>query len=73
MMKVQTDDIIAADSCMNEGLIAGQGGDCERKTLLKQKMCEMAVEAGSEKGSVGQCAQNPDLMGNTVRNGGVGD
>ena len=72
MRKVESDDIIAADSCMQEDQKNHYKSECEAKIKYKKEMCAMAIASGWVKQTPEQCFANPEFMGITVRNGGVG-
>ena len=73
MYKLGTDDIITADPCMNEDAKRHYESDCAAKIHYKKAMCEIAISGGWVKKTPEQCFADPNFMGSTVRNGGVGN
>lgn len=72
MFKMETDDIIAADPCMEEEEKRRHKNACAEKRYYKAGMCKMAIANESRKGTVEKCVADPDFMGTTVKNDGVG-
>jgi len=72
MYKIGTDDIIAADPCMKEDEKINYRNDCDAKIKYKKEMCNLAIGSGWVKKSRDACFADPEFMGGTVRNGGVG-
>jgi hypothetical protein len=73
MAVVESDDIIAADPCMQEDSKVSYRNGCEARQHYKREMCRMAIRRGSERRSLEQCFRDPLFMGSTVANDGVGE
>jgi hypothetical protein len=72
MSTLETDDEIAAGSCINKESAKRFKDDCIAKLHYKQAMCELAIARGHIAGGVNRCLADQDFVGSTVRNGGVG-
>ena len=66
-----TDDLIAAQPCMDREAKVHFLNACAERQHYKQSLCKLVVEAGSRPGSVEQCMQDIQFSGPTVRNGGA--
>ena len=73
MLKMETDDEIAASGCMEQERKRVFPNSCASNTHFKQRMCEVMIQSGTEAGTLERCMNDPTFMGRTVRNGGVGD
>ena len=71
MATMETDDIIAASSCLEHESQIRFRSPCNGKYRYKQGMCELSVRSGSYTGSVDHCVKDPLFLGPTVRNGGA--
>ncbi len=72
MLKLETDDEIAASACIVEEGKRRFRSTCASNTHFKRRMCELMIRSGTRGSSLAQCVQDPDFMGGTVRRGGVG-
>ena len=72
MLKLETDDEIAADECIGEQIKATFPSECAAKIHFKRAMCGLVIARDGSRGTVEQCVKDPAFMGRTVRNGGVG-
>lgn len=71
MQTLQTDDEIAASDCIGQQLARPFADDCAARQHYKAELCAQAV-AGEGGRSVADCLADPDFLGPTMRNGGVG-
>lgn len=71
MQTLQTDDEIAASDCIGQQLAQPFADDCAARQHYKAAMCAQAA-AGEGGRSVADCLADPEFLGPTVRNGGVG-
>jgi hypothetical protein len=71
LFKSGTDDLIAAQPCMDHESTLQFRNGCDQKQHYKQSLCKLIINAGSRAGSVEQCIQDPEFSGPTVRNGGA--
>jgi hypothetical protein len=72
MAQLETDDEIPAMDCIaKENAIAFRSA-CAAKRHYKKAMCELSISHGTLKGDVARCVADPEYVGATVRNGGVG-
>lgn len=72
MLKLETDDEIAASACIGDERRRRFRSACAANTHFKRAMCEVTVRSGTRSGTVDQCVRDPDFKGRTVRRGGVG-
>lgn len=72
MLTLQTDDEIAVSDCIAENLKKPFAGECAAKTHFKRAMCGLSPQESGPAGSVERCVADPDFMGRTVSNNGVG-
>ena len=72
MAKLETDDEIAASSCI--GLEAARvfTSDCAAKLYYKKTMCQLAISRKQRQDDIDRCLADSEFRGATVRNGGVG-
>ena len=68
---MQTDDIIAAQPCMDHESRRHQGEECATKRHYKQDWCRVLVHDRSIGQSLAECLADPEAMGPTVRNSGA--
>ena len=66
-----TDDIIAAQPCMDRESRISFRDICAEKKHYKEKLCRRMVASGSRPGSVDDCMKDLKFSGPTVRNGGA--
>ncbi|MBH9551895.1 hypothetical protein [Inhella gelatinilytica] len=69
MWKVGTDDIIAAQPCLEREEKVSFRSSCTAKQHYKRKICGLNVLNGGP--SIEKCMADPGFMGPTVRNGGA--
>jgi hypothetical protein len=72
MLKLETDDEIAASDCIEKELKRKFRNRCAAKLHFKKGMCEAMIRSQTRSGSVAQCVRDPKFMGRTVAAGGVG-
>jgi hypothetical protein len=72
MLKLETDDEIAASDCIEKELKKKFRTGCAAKLHYKKGMCEAMIRNKTRTGSVTQCVRDPKFMGHVVTNGGVG-
>jgi hypothetical protein len=72
MLKMQTDDEIAASACIETEMRRSFPSSCASNLHFKRSMCELLVRAGTRPGTVEQCVQDSTFKGRTVENKGVG-
>ena len=66
-----TDDLIAAQPCIDREAKLRFPDACAEKQHYKQTLCKLVIDAGSRPGSFEQCMQDTQFSGPTVRNGGA--
>jgi hypothetical protein len=71
LFKSETDDIIAASSCLEYESRRLFRSSCTGKIYYKRSLCELAIAAGQRSDSVDSCLKDPLFIGPTVRNGGA--
>ena len=69
LFETETDDIIAAQPCMDRELTGRTDDDCAQKKRYKLALCRLFVERGVRPGSVDECFNDPAFSGPTVRRG----
>ena len=72
MLTLETDDEIAASSCITQQGQRRFRNPCPSNTHFKKRMCELMVRSGTRGGTVDQCVRDPSFRGRTVNRGGVG-
>lgn len=72
MSKLETDDEIAASSCINGESLTAFPDKCTAKRYYKRALCELSIARNSRSGSVEDCVQDKSFAGSTVKNKGVG-
>ena len=72
MSTLETDDEIAASSCISAELARTFAGDCEAKVYYKKAMCQRTISLRQRPDDIDHCLADKSFMGSTVRNGGVG-
>lgn len=72
MLKMETDDEIAASDCINEERNKPFPSNCASNLHFKRNMCELMILNGTRAGTVDQCVRDPTFRGRTVEAGGVG-
>ena len=72
MSKLETDDEIAASSCINVEAAKVFASDCVAKVYYKKAMCRRAISRKQRQDKINECIADKAFMGSTVRNGGVG-
>lgn len=72
MLEAETDDEIAVSQCINKQSRAAFRTTCFARLHFKRAMCTLVVARGTKKGPVEQCMEDPNFMGYTVKNKGVG-
>jgi len=73
MSKLETDDEIAASSCINAEAARAFNSDCVAKLHYKKRLCGLAIARKQRPNDIKNCLADKTFMGPTVRNGGVGD
>jgi len=72
MATLETDDEIAASSCINAEAAKAFTSDCGAKVYYKKTMCQQAISLKQRPDDINNCLADKSFMGSTVRNGGVG-
>jgi len=72
MSKLETDDEIAASSCISVEAARVFTSDCVAKVYYKRTLCQLAISRKQRQGDINNCLADKTFMGSTVRNGGVG-
>jgi hypothetical protein len=72
MSKLETDDEIAASSCINVELERVFTSDCVAKFYYKKTMCQLAISRKQRQDDINSCLADKEFKGSTVRNEGVG-
>ena len=72
MLKMETDDEIAASDCIEEERKTRFPNACASNTHFKQRMCAQMIRNGTKAGTMDQCVKDPTFKGRTVEAGGVG-
>jgi hypothetical protein len=70
MSEIGTDDVIAAQSCLEKEWKKVFHSACAGKLHYKRLMCEKSVKL-AQSGSVKSCLRDDGFQGPTVRNSGV--
>lgn len=71
LFRSETDDVIAAQPCMDREDRRRFRNECARKRHYKHRLCELQVAAGLREGSVDQCVRDPEFSGKAVREDGL--
>ena len=71
MLRLGTDDEIAAGDCIARELEVASKDACRAKLQVKRAMCGVA-NARDGGGNIERCVTDRSFAGSTVRNGGVG-
>lgn len=72
MLKMQTDDEIAVSDCIAENHEQAFSNECAAKIHYKEAMCGLIASNAGSTAAMESCVLDPDFMGRTVKNGGVG-
>ncbi|NKE66288.1 hypothetical protein RAMLITH_10690 [Ramlibacter sp. RBP-2] len=72
MLTLETDDEIAASSCIEQEGKRRWRSACASNSHYKKRMCEVMVRSGTRSDTVDQCVRDPSFKGRTVERGGVG-
>lgn len=71
MATLQTDDEIAASDCVARHPVSAFASGCAVKLHFKRELCRvLRPDGGAE--ALRSCVADPQVMGRTVREGGVG-
>jgi hypothetical protein len=72
MATLQTDDEIAASDCIARHPVSAFASGCAAKRHFKRELCRVlrGPQAGAD--ALRACVADPQVMGRTVREGGVG-
>lgn len=72
MFKEETDDLIAASSCMElERERNSESDECAAKLRYKARLCGLHIARGSREGTMEDCVNDPGFSGDIVRNDGA--
>src|SRR5215212_2668972 len=63
MLKLETDDEIAASDCIQAEGRRRFSDNCAVKLHFKRRMCERMIRGGTRSGSVTRCVRDPAFMG----------
>lgn len=72
MSTLETDDEIAASSCIGVEAARQFSGECVATLYYKKAMCQLAISRKQRPDDINGCLADKGFMGATVRNGGVG-
>ena len=72
MSKLETDDEIAASSCIGKELKRKFRSDCAAKLHYKRAMCGLVIDGKQRGDNLESCVADKSFVGTTVRNRGVG-
>ena len=72
MSKLETDDEIAASTCIGKEAARAFTNDCVAKLYYKKTMCRLAISRKQRQDDIDSCLADKESSGSTVRNGGVG-
>jgi hypothetical protein len=72
MLKMETDDEIAASGCIDEEATKLFPSTCASNLHFKRAICEAMIRNGTKTGTVDQCLEDPAFKGSVVEGGGVG-
>ena len=67
MVETQTDDLIAAQPCMDRESQSRHGEECARRRYFKRAWCQAVVHTGVLPRSVAECIADPDQSGALVK------
>ena len=70
LLETQTDDIVAAQPCMDRESRTRHGEECARRRYYKREWCRGLAANGTMQRSYAECIADPELVGPTVRGGG---
>jgi hypothetical protein len=66
---VQTDDIVAAQPCLEHEQRRRLGEECAARRHYKQDWCRLLVRSHAREQTLAQCLADPEAAGPTVRSG----
>jgi hypothetical protein len=72
MATLQTDDEIAASDCIARHPVSAFASGCAAKLHFKRELCRLLRGAQATPEALQACVDDPQVMGRTVREGGVG-
>ncbi len=72
MARLETDDEIPAMDCIAKENAVPFRSACAAKRHYKKAMCELSISRRTLNGELERCVADPEYVGATVRNGGVG-
>ena len=72
MSKLETDDEIAASSCINSQAARAFKTECAARIYYKKALCRLAIARKQRPNDIKKCLADTTFVGPTVRNGGVG-
>jgi hypothetical protein len=67
----ETDDLIAAQSCIDQETLRRFDDECTAKREYKLRMCEIVIAAGTRSDSASSCLADKSFVGNVVLNDGI--
>ena len=67
----QTDDLVAAQPCIDYERQRHHGEECAARRHYKQDWCRLVVRNGGRKQSLAECIADPDASGAIVKGGGI--
>jgi hypothetical protein len=71
MAAMQTDDVVAAEPCLEHERLRRLGEECAARRHYKQDWCRLVVRNGGSGQSFAQCIADPEAAGPTVKSGGL--
>jgi hypothetical protein len=69
---MQTDDLVAAQPCLDHERRRRNGEECATRRHYKQDWCRVMVHNGALAESMAQCLADPEASGPTVKSDGAG-
>jgi hypothetical protein len=70
MAELGTDDIVAAQPCLEREVRVSFRSSCTANLHYKRRMCKLSFKSGTVS-SVDSCVKDPNFQGFAVRNGGA--
>jgi hypothetical protein len=67
----QTDDLVAAQPCIDYERRRGHGEECAARRHYKQDWCRLVTRQGARQQSLAECIADPEASGPVVGNDGL--
>jgi len=71
MLAMETDDLIAAEPCLEHERKRRHGEECAARRHYKQDWCRLLVRNGATAQSFVECIADPEAAGKIVKGGGL--